>query len=53
MKGVYDRLIVALEALGQKPLDGAERDVKKRLSERMSEACAAVFADELRRRGLK
>jgi hypothetical protein len=51
--GAYDRLVVALEALGQKPLDGAARDIKKRFSERMSEACAAVFADELRRRGLK
>ena len=53
MTPAHDRFVTALETLGKKPGDSAERDVKKRFSERMSEACAAAFAEELRRRGLK
>jgi hypothetical protein len=48
-----DLLKAALIGLGDKPLDTADQDKKKRYSEKVSAAAALAIAQELRHRGLK
>jgi len=50
---VDDSLAATLARLGAKPPDDANQAAKKRYSERVSEAVALVFAQELRERGLR
>jgi hypothetical protein len=49
---IDDVLRSALIAVGDKPLDSAGREAKKRYSEMVSAAAALAIADELRDRGL-
>ena len=42
----------ALRGLGPKPVDTSSQSAKRRFSERMSQALAYAFSDELRERGL-
>lgn len=49
---IDDLLSGNLKALPPKPLDSASRADKQKYSQRVSEAVALAFADELRRRGL-
>jgi hypothetical protein len=51
--GVDEMLVARLARLGPKPPDEAGQAAKKRYSERISEAVALVFAQELRERGLR
>lgn len=53
MLGVEENLMARLAKLGPKPGDEAGQATKKRYSERVSEAAALVFAQELRERGLR
>ena len=53
MLGVDALLAATLARLGAKPPDDASQATKKRYSERVSEAVALVFAQELRERGLR
>ena len=53
MLGVDALLAATLARLGGKPGDDANQAAKKRYSERVSEAVALVFAQELRERGLR
>ncbi len=53
MLGVDALLAAALARLGAKPPDDAGQAAKKRYSERVSEAVALVFAQELRERGMR
>lgn len=53
MLGVDEMLAARLAKLGPKPADEASQAAKKRYSERVSEAVALVFAQELRERGLR
>ncbi|MBM2575582.1 hypothetical protein JQC91_04625 [Jannaschia sp. Os4] len=49
---IDDLLDQALRSVGDKPDDTAQASIKKRYSERISEAVAAAIAEELRQRGL-
>jgi hypothetical protein len=51
--GVDEVLAATLARLGGKPPDDASQAAKKRYSERVSEAVALVFAQELRERGMR
>jgi hypothetical protein len=51
--GVDEVLAATLAQLGAKPPDDAGQAAKKRYSERVSEAVALVFAQELRERGMR
>jgi hypothetical protein len=53
MARIDDLLTTALKALQERPPEDATAPVKKAYSERMSQAIAAAFADELRQRGMK
>ncbi len=53
MLGVDEVLAASLVRLGAKPPDDASQAAKKRYSERVSEAVALVFAQELRERGMR
>lgn len=52
MARIDDLLNAALRGLGEKPSDGSAAPIKKRYSERVSQAVADAFAAELRARGL-
>ena len=52
MLRIDDVLVAVLARLGPKPADDASQAAKTRYSERVSEAVAQVFAQELRERGL-
>jgi hypothetical protein len=53
MLGVDEMLVAKIARLGPKPPDEASQATKKHYSERVSEAVALVFAQELRERGLR
>jgi hypothetical protein len=54
MTGGEEFLVAALRRLPERPVDGpGNQPAKKRYSELMSQAIAAVLAEELRKRGLK
>ncbi len=52
MARIDDLVYAGLKALPPKPPDSADREVKKRYSEQVSQAVAVALADELRKRGL-
>jgi hypothetical protein len=52
MPSVEEKIASAVRSLGPKPGDTATQAEKKRFSERLSNAVAQCFADELRERGM-
>ena len=53
MARIDNLLTTALKGLPDRPAESAAAPVKKAYSEKMSQAIAAAFADELRQRGMK
>ena len=53
MSRIDDLVLAGLAELPPKPPDSANREQKKRYSERVSQTIAAAFAEELRNRGLR